>query len=386
MANNNDKAILNELYPTVANHLKSPSNEKRLMMTVGGFVDRHMEQLSTSGPCYRIVITDRDKNEFYEALGVSEERVKEVIKHSSYISNSWAIMSNPIYSGCAVAIRYFIVNNKKENVKLLSFFLCVSMYPLIHHKYFKYNCNENIMNYTISHLSNKYKYKQLKSLYNVLQDLSFVCTTTHEAKLKTGADIDFTKYINDMHARLNDNLKNVAVEYYKNHESGNYLNVDEDNNDPDNFRETDNSSYAVERIVNNVTTKVAMQGINLRLVTLSAKICDVSVNELRNSVYMITSEEHLPEFKRMIEYMMQIYLFDMHRSVDLIKSKDYLITMLDIYKRTNVKDTNLNGIRSLIDAWMAQSPASKKITRKASISSFKKAMYVFVALTIQDNM
>ena len=189
-----------------------------------------------------------------------------------------------------------------------------------------------------------------------------------------------------MHARLNDNLKNVAVEYYKNHETGNYLNVDEDDNSEDNFRESDNSSYVIDRIVNDVTTKVALHGANIRVVSLSAKICDVSVNELRNTANILTNEDNLQDFKKMMEYMLQIYLFDLQMSKESIKSKDYLVTMLDIYKRTNNTDSNLNGIRKMLDEWMVISGATKRITRKASISSFKKAMYLFTALTIQDNL
>ena len=380
----NDKVILEQLCPIVESHLKSQTNEKSMLTSIGKFIDRNMEYLSTSGPCYRITISDKDKTDFYSSIGLNEVMIKEAIKRSSYIGNSWAIMTNPFYTACAVTIRHFINVGKAANVKLLSFFLCVGMYPLIHHKYFKYNCNENIMNYTVSHLSNKYKYKQLKSVYSVLEDLSMVCTKTHESKLKVGGDAEFTKYINDMHARLNDNLKNVAVEYYKNHESGNYLNVDEENNDPDNYREADNSSYIIERIVNDVITKLSMYGPNLKMVSIAAKMGDVSVNEMRNIANCITNECNIADFKQMIQSILHIYIFDMQRTDKDIRSKDYIVTMLEVYKRTGEKDINLNTIRKLLDEWVVLTGLSKRITRKATLSSFKKAMYIFAVLTIQN--
>ena len=164
------------------------------------------------------------------------------------------------------------------------------------------------------------------------------------------------------------------------------INVDEDDNSEDNYRESDNTSYVIDRVVNDVTTKVALHGANLRLVSLSAKICDVSVNELRNTANILTNEDNLPQFKKMMEYMLQLYIFDLQMSKESIKSKDYLVNMLDIYKRTNNNDANLNGVRKILDEWMVISGATKRITRKASISSFKKAMYIFTALTIQDNV
>lgn len=381
-----NNTILNKLYPLVENHLKSTNYDKLTFQVIGKFIDKNMQLLSTSGPCYRITITDKDKNDFYSAIGLNEVLIKAALKESNYIQNSWAIMMNPFYTACATAIRYYIIKHKMDKANMISFYLCIGMYPLIHHKYFKYNCNENIMNYTISHLSRKYKYKQLKSLYATLQDLATVCTKTHESRLKVGADIDFTKYINDMHARLNDNLKNVAVEYYKNHESGNYLNVESDNKDEDDYREADNSSYAVERITNQVGTKIAMNGPNLRLVSLAAKLCDVSVNEMRNIAYKITNEDNLPEFKQMVGYLVQIFVFDMQKSVEKIKSRDYLTTMLEIYKKTNNSDANLVGMRKILDNWLVETGLAKRITRPATLNSFKKSMYLFTALTIQDCM
>lgn len=381
-----NKAILDLLYPTVDKQLSSPASEKVMLQVIGKFIDKNADLLSTSGPCYRITISDKEKNDFYSSIGLTEVGIKQALKSSNYIKTSWSIMMNPFYTACATVIRHYILKRKLDKINTISFYLCIGMYPLIHHKYFKYNCNENIMNYTISHLSNKYKYKQLKSLYAALQDLSTVCTKTHESRLKVGNDIDFTKYINDMHARLNDNLKNVAIEYYKNHESGNYLNVESDNIDEDDYHEADNSSYAVERICNNVTTKIAMNGPSIKISSISARMCDVSVNEFRNICYKITNEDHIHEFKSMVGFLTQIFIFDLHNQAEMIKSRNYILSMLEVYKKTNNKDTNIVNMRKILDKWLVDSGITKRIKRAATLNDFKKAMYIFVVLTIQDNM
>lgn len=381
-----NKEILTKLYPIVEKSLSIKSNEQKLLTTIGKYVDRNMKHLSASGPCYRIQINDVDKKGLYESIGLSEQDIKQAFKDSTYINASWQIMGNPFFTACALPIRYYINKNKIENANLVSFYLCMGMYPLLHYKYFKHNCNENIMNYTISNLSNKYKYKQLKSCYNTLKDLASTCTKTHMDRLKVGGDSEFTKYINDMHARLNDNLKNVAISYYKNHESGNYLNVDSDSDDENDYREVDNNSFVVDRVLNKVITKVAMNGPNFGLVALSAKLCDISSNELKNISLIITNEDHMGEFKSMTQAILQMYLFDMKRMPEQIKSKDYIMTILQIYKKTNNKDENLNTIRRLLDKWVEDNGVKKRIKRQATLNNFKKSMYIFVALTIQDNM
>ena len=135
-----------------------------------------------------------------------------------------------------------------------------------------------------------------------------------------------------------------------------------------------------------MVTKVALNGANLKIINVSAKLCDVSVNELRNIAYKICGESNLNDFKQMVSYIIQMYIFDQQKSIDSIRSRDYLLTMLEIYKKTNVKDNNLVGMRKLLDKWLIESGITKRITRKATLNNFKKAMFVFVVLTIQDNM
>ena len=110
------------------------------------------------------------------------------------------------------------------------------------------------------------------------------------------------------------------------------------------------------------------------------------VNEMRNIAYKITNEDNLHEFKQMVGYLVQIFVFDMHNSVEKIKSRDYLTTMLEVYKKTNNNDANLVGMRKILDNWLVETGLAKRITRPATLNSFKKAMYLFTALTIQDNM
>ena len=56
------------------------------------------------------------------------------------------------------------------------------------------------------------------------------------------------------------------------------------------------------------------------------------------------------------------------------------------YKKTNNTDANLVGMRKILDNWLVETGLAKRITRPATLNSFKKAMYLFTALTIQDNM
>ena len=94
----------------------------------------------------------------------------------------------------------------------------------------------------------------------------------------------------------------------------------------------------------------------------------------------------MEDYKNITEAILQIYLFDMKRMPEQIKSKDYITSVLQIYKRTNNKDENLNTIRRILDKWVDENGVKKRIKRQATLNNFKRSMFIFVALTIQDNV
>lgn len=381
MANSN--TLVTKLYPKVEKALNIKSNEDKMMKTIGSYIDRNMDKLSKPGPVDRVPFETRDTDDFIAATGLTVPEIKEAIKESKYIQSRWKIMATSFYSANTLAIRYYTIKNKKDKAHLLSGYLCFSMYPLIHWKYFHYGMNENAMNYTIANLSNKYKFKTLGSTYAALMDMAIGCYDLHKDRIKKGGDKEITDFINDMHSRLNDRLKNVANEFYKNYQDGKYLNIDSDNTEEDNYHEADNNSFAIDRILNNVITKLVVQGPNMKLVNMSAKMSGVSVNELRNYTNNLVDEEHKDEIRLLCESILYIYLFENQKKPDEIKSNQFLLDSLEVYKRSNSNDKNVNRIKSILDEWINDLDVYKKTQRVATINNFRRALYLFFVLSIQ---
>lgn len=381
MANVN--ALLTKLYPTVEKSLAIKSNEDKMMKTIGDYIDRNMDKLSKPGPVDRVPFETRDSQDFIDATGLTTAQIKDAIKESTYIKNTWRVMATPFYTANTLAIRYYTLKNNKDKCHLLAGYLCFSMYPLIHWNYFRYGVNENIMNYTIANLSNKYKFKTLGSTYAALMDMAVGCYDHHKEKIKKGGDKEITDFVNDMHSRLNDRLKNVANEFYKNYDEGKYLNVDTDSTEEDNYHEADNNSFAIDRILNNVITKLVVQGPNMKLVNMAAKMSGVSVNELRNYTNNLVDEEHKDEIRDLCESILYIYLFENQNRPEEIKSNQFLIDSLEVYKRSNSNDKNVNKIKSILDLWIQDLDVYKKTQRVATINNFRRALYIFFVLSIQ---
>ena len=67
-----------------------------------------------------------------------------------------------------IIIRYFRMNKMDGERKSCCLYLALSMYPSLFSKYFKFKPNENIMEYTINNLSDKYKIKKTGTLLSAL--------------------------------------------------------------------------------------------------------------------------------------------------------------------------------------------------------------------------
>jgi len=379
----NDRVLLNELYPLIEKGLSKKENTQKLKLAVSQFLDRNNEKLTTNGPVYRIIFSEEDANKLYEAIEVDPLTIKGIINRSPTIKSQWQIMNNPFNSAIALTIRYYKVNKNPEMVNATLIYLTMSMYPSLHYKYFQYEPNENIMNYTINNLSNKFKIKQTGTIYAALVDTVQVSDRTYTDDLIRGTDKDIVDYIEAVKTRMNSLLRKISNEFYENDKKKNYLNTESDSFEEDNYHEADSNIYAVERVTNNVVLKLIVNGPNIQLVNIAAKMSQVSVSELRNYVNTLVIGENREQIKTVVECILFLYLFDSQNKVEDIGSNKFLFYCLEVYKKSNTTDENIIKIKKILDEWLEDLGTYKKTQRLATINNFRRALFTFFVLSIQ---
>lgn len=375
--------ILQHLYPLVESGLSKKENTELLKKGIEDYLNRNIDKLTTIGPIHRTVFSDMDMSYLYRAIEVDPLKIKEIINKSPTIKGQWQIMSNPFNSAIALAIRYYTIKNNPSMVNSLLIFLTLSMYPSLHFKYFKFEPNEQIMNYTINNLSNKFKIKQLGTIYHAMLDTTQVCYKTNSEKLIRCSDKDIIDFIMDEKTRLNSLLKKIAIEFYKNKEDAKYLNTDSDSYEEDNYHEADSNTFAVERMTNNVTLKLVVDGPNMRLVTTAAKLCQVSVSELRNYVNTMVNNENRDDIRIITESILFLFIFDSQNTISEVNSNKFLMYCIETYKKSNTTDENIIKIKKVLDKWLENLGTYKKTQRLATINNFRRALFIFFVLTIQ---
>ena len=208
----------------------------------------------------------------------------------------------------------------------------------------------------------------------------------HEKNIIEGEDIAYVKYIQDVHTRLNILIRNIANEYYANHDNRKYLETEFESFDEDNYHEADSNSYEIDRIANNVVNQLVIHGPDMKLVELSAKSANVSVNQLRTYTLTLINGKHRKDIWDITEALLFLYLFNddgESHSVDQIRTNDFMLYCLKVYKRSNTTNKNVIKIKSILDKWIDEIGVKNETNRGPTIMNYKKALYTFFVFSIE---
>ena len=193
--------------------------------------------------------------------------------------------------------------------------------------------------------------------------------------------------INDNHRRYDTLFKNFFIEFKRDLDAGNYLNIDQDIDDGEEYIESDNVSFMVEKNTQKVMNKFILStypnGKIIEQVCTREPGC--STNNLRNMLNYIYND-HEKEFEKMVRVIIQIYLFEYKKKIEDLKTFDFEITMKKHFKGQSIDDKNLNELKGIIDRIIDGSGLSKKVTRKATLNDCKRGLLLYVVVYIRYSL
>ncbi len=377
--------ILANIYPKVEQAFTSKETQRKFSAIVASYVDRNVNRLSTAGPSKRTLFSDMERNKVYDLINFDPKVCKAIVKQSNYIKASWKIVNDPFNLVMMMILRYAKLNQLDQINQLAVTYLTLSMYPSLHYKYFKFEPNEAIMQYTINNLSNKFKVKQVGNILQALVDTTALADKTYDKNIRHANDKELTDYINAYKTRLNSLIKKIRDAFEKDYRSGNYMNTERDNEDENDFKTSDSNSLLIQRIVDQVVLKLSVNGPDSRIVDISAKMNQVSVNETRNTLNQLTqNKDESVNIRALCESILYLYLFNGENHVNDLNGSKFLTFCLAVYKKSNTNDENVIKVKSILDTWIEKySETYRKTQRVATLNNFRRALYTFFVFTLQ---
>lgn len=377
--------ILANIYPKVEQAFTSKETQRKFSAIVASYVDRNVNRLSTAGPSKRTLFSDMERNKVYDLIDFDPKICKAIVKQSNYIKASWKIVNDPFNLVMMMILRYAKLNKLDQINQLAVTYLTLSMYPSLHYKYFKFEPNEAIMQYTINNLSNKFKVKQVGNILQALVDTTALADKTYDKNIRHANDKELTDYINAYKTRLNSLIKKIRDAFEKDYRSGNYMNTERDNEDENDFKTSDSNSLLIQRIVDQVVLKLSVNGPDSHIVDISAKMNQVSVNETRNTLNQLTqNKDESVNIRALCESILYLYLFNGENHVNDLNGSKFLTFCLAVYKKSNTNDENVIKVKSILDTWIEKySETYRKTQRVATLNNFRRALYTFFVFTLQ---
>lgn len=400
MAEGNSTIIFDTLYPKISDSLSKTQNVmgvQEFFSTVINSIN-NSEALSMSVPYKSLFVHHKDEQKYFEAIGLTSQEVSQVINASPDIKDTWQTVRNTMYMSLLLVAIYFKNKKNDQMFKAIMFLWSVYMYKSVKSNYFKANRTGenalNCMNFTINRLSYKNDLKKYKNIEETIKKKTegfinnWFESSAHKSELNGKIkDKILCKMIEDNYSRYKKLLKTFYIEFKKDLDSGNYLNIDQDIDNEDEYIESDNVSFMVEKNTQKVMNKFILttypNGKIMEQVSTREPGC--SINNLRNMLNYIY-DNHEKEFEKLVRVIIQIYLFEYKKKVEDIKTFDFEATMRKHYKGQSIDDKNLNELKRIIDDIVDKSGLSKRISRKATINDCKRGLMLYVIIYIRYSM
>ena len=379
--------IKDELYPKIDAVLSTDQGKRNFNNIIGRYVSRNNDKLTTSGPQYLIPFTMKDKQEYFDLFSVSDTEVASLVdKITKQVNDkaNWRLFkNNPIFFIFYCCIRYATLSKDAKLLNSALIAMALSVYPSIFAKYFRYEPNPNIMQYTIDNLSNRFIIKKSNHIFGTLTYSIQSSWKFHEKDFSRGADQDVIRFIQRIRNDQNSLLKKIANAYQTNYKKGLFVTTQVDAYDDNINVDNVNNTNKVETLSNKIVLSMLTNGVDLRIADFASNAAQVSKLDLRNYISLIINEKESETMKEFISSILFLYLYTDSHEPDEIRSKEFIGYALQLFKKTNSKDKNVTNIKTTLDKWGTSSGIYRKFSRSATRVDYTKAIFMYFILSIQ---
>lgn len=357
-----------------------PKNKQKVIEKIILYMSRHSDILERQNFSDRPLFADIDRDVIFDAVGIQREHIVQSIKESHEIKSSWQIQTNPFYITTVLAARERLLAKDKDTAVILCFYMSIMMYTSIHSHIFQYGVNKAIMDYTLANLNNRYKLKKLGTLYLALQDTTAVCVETYTKDItqKNVSDKVIGDFAAAMHNRVKGFIKELADEYYTNHENGKFMNLDDDSISEDDYHLATNDSYVIDNLSKRAYLNTINKGINRACLNQATISSDISTKKIESILVDMINEDNNQSTLKLLSSILEYYVFYSGNSVNDIFKSHFIEFMLSAYK-SNTDAPQMKFIKSYLDDTLTilMVRYGKQRYGKTMINNYKKSIFMY---------
>lgn len=379
--------LLNSFSYQIEDRLNSDKKlSENFFKYIGNYIDKNNEILYHNTPTYRLFFSDNDRQIVYDMCDIDPDSIKDSIKKIPTVKSSWKLINDPFNIIMILLIRYYILKKNNNGINNTLMYLTLSLYASLHYKMYRYPPNDNIMQYTINRISNKFFFKKYGNISKALFAIAEGSHQKYKNFLTSDDDSKIIQYFVNLRSRLNNQMRVFANEFYKDQKQGNYLNSTEKDTDDDIYDNDEN----ISGIISNLTTKISLNffssSINERVSSNAASISKISKIILKNTLLDIKNNEN-EKVVTIIRGILQTYLSDSSNPINSIGSQKFIAYSINIYSKSNTKDKIILEMKDILDYFLTRYCNKYTETeREMTKSNYRKAVFVYFILFISSTV
>ena len=370
--------------------LAKPANREKLIEFTASFIDENATALSKPGPVLMIRFTDTHINTIYDMFHTSKEEVMELFQKVVQ-ETYYGKLSKPLLGLVERAPHKLVLvavlidayqNNYTDILECMAYLLPFIEYPMLFSHYWPTGVKEDVMEYTVEHMSSKFKLKKVSNLQGLLRWDGQSTIDYFVKRFGDGQDHWYVDVIYGLRNRLNNTFRNISSKYYKNSKAGNTQHQStsqfDDGSVADNVGITNNISQIIETTVN----KFASGTMNLNILKICAEGMQVDRSNLESFLNQIYTDR-TAQIPRFVECVIQAY-FHQYPTATRINASEFVSYGLSLYRSiATSQDPILKEIRDILNHWMQDIIKIQSLyTREGTKSVYTRAVFNYFILMI----
>lgn len=376
----------------IAKPLSDIKNREKIIEFVSNFLDEHQDQLNTSGPVYTFTFSKKETSVLYEIFNLSDEILlqlwENLIKETYYgtisaFFNGW--VKNAPHKLLLVGLLIeSLQKNYSDVVECCEYIWGFAEYPILYAEYWRTGVKEDVMNYTIERLGNKFKIK-VKNLNNLQQLLKYDAGSAIESfkeRLIDGADNVYADFMQRMRNQINNTLKNISREYYRNSESNATMHQQQSEFDDGSKADQEGIGSNIHSFIDSTVEKISMGDIISPIVKVVSQASQVDKNNIINFLNMIFTNKN-NKINKFVENIIISY-FEKNPTATDIGGGDFVNFGLSLYKSLGISKNELYmELRNIMNYWMFDIINIRNMyQREPTIISYNRAIYNYMIFMI----
>lgn len=385
-------SIRDKLYKLVEINLSKSSIKKAYNKLLSDFVNKRSEYLYDNLPCNRLPFLEGDVADFFKAIDIDKSTATEAIKETYYgdIKQFRPIAAKDEFTVTQLmVIRYYLLKNDKNNLKLSMIYLAFSgkFYPSIHYSSYPYLPNKQVMEYVVNYqLSNKYDLTSTGSIIGSIENICNTWISTYGSKLKKGSDEDIVYIIQQLHSRIGSFMKNIATIYYKEYEnSKSIITYDSDNFEEDNYHLADSDSLKMQRAIESASNRISSSSVDYRICKMASDE-NIRPNELSSIINSILCN---PDNNALIRELLNLIVTSYYSNYNKKDKdvRDISFITYSISPKPNAKQKEIIRQKEIIEKLLLENSNAyaRRRSRIATKNSYEKAVLMYFVIIIHDS-